>query len=1212
MSIALIRLQVQLMRILVVLLTLSLTSIFCFAQGIKRDSLIKKIEYVAFDNLQSGKSEIPDASELEILFGKAAEEAGMTILDVREVYSNKLKEVKPKKNWWDDFIPNIGWLAAIILFFLLILRDLLKKFFTQLFTSIGNGLYNSLAGKRFFWRFALTKYRKFLVEFHQELKIPFRSGKPLEMADVYVPLKVSGTSDHEQINALQALGEGEHLVILGAPGSGKTMLMRHLALRYARQGLNYIGQPIPILLELHRLSDRGKPILEHLQEVLARHKFPKSKKFLKVGMEKGLLMFLFDGLDEVNQDVRDEVVQQIKDFSQQAPHCRVVVSCRTAVYQGEFASWSDQQLEIVEFNDQQIQRFLGAWASEMPAGKSVENLIQNLQDRPRIMTLARNPLLLTIIAYLYSDTAFVLPHSRAEFYQRSTDLLLDQWDQFRGNRNVYTAPHKRLVLQALALMFQERGAKEDGQDRDRRSVPLGEVLEEVKKVLSDLNLEPKHAQSILDEIVDRSGLLIEIDGGERYQFTHLTLQEYFVAQALKGTQKALLDKFVLDPATWREIAKLWCGLDQDSTTFIEEVSQNDPITALECLGDAQQINVDQADAILNSFFEQLGIKSPNKEAIEKAFAIVAADTRPRGKDLFQKLVAMLKQEPSDSEKLLTAANILYHTNLPQAATVFAQQMEEKPELRLFLIQMGNLAVPSLVKYIQEGELWAFDALYEIGTVEAAIVMVPILWDRIEFSKYIAAWRLGSLVKNVEIYNALADIKIPDQVGETLDWVWEPFLSNSKNPQRIILGRISYLISVSNENTVPDGLEGFQVDERISIPLCTILDKYDLTKKFEESDKKKIRSRLEKFIHFELGSNVVPIAEEFGLGKTWLFLIQGLSIPKQIDLLKLKFSESREPNISDWRNINKPIEFSFERSHQYWGGICCLFVVAVLTIISDLNFISDNKTPGLPSFLGVLSICFLLGCLALLIFGKDFFDNALEEFNEVGLLTAFKILSNFILGPGVGAVLASYAVVFISISDPLLSSFCLWIINVLVGIIYVQLVGLTRNEYVNPRHRIKEKLLLFLVFFIFSIIFIYTIKHPYSRTELFKHYFWFIFMNLVVYWIFERHKGFDKIFNFNEIIMIIFVSVLAFIIGTVPFFSISYWFSSSDGFGLGNVFTAVVISLFWVLTYWATILQRRAENPLKMLIDGNIRIQNTILTSTLWKRSILKFLSKRIK
>ena len=137
----------------------------------------------------------------------------------------------------------------------------------------------------------------------------------------------------------------------------------------------------------------------------------------------------------------------------------------------------------------------------MPPEKSVEQLLRALRDCPRIMSLGRNPLLLTIIAFLYSDPKFILPHSRAEFYQKATTLLLELWHQ---EHNRYRMREKHTVLQHLALRFQDSKRRHD---RDRRSMDFQTVLAEVKQVLPKVDLDPsKDAKPLLDEIVERSGL----------------------------------------------------------------------------------------------------------------------------------------------------------------------------------------------------------------------------------------------------------------------------------------------------------------------------------------------------------------------------------------------------------------------------------------------------------------------------------------------------------------------------------------------------------------------------------------------------------------------------------------------------------------------------------------------------------------------------------
>ncbi len=558
-------------------LTYALTSTPTIREGLIQAIKARAQRDVELDRKPAG------VSDLEVLFGKEAKALGLTMVEVLDSYEVAYSAATP---WWEPYVP--AGLAAVMLFVLYILGDVVKEYLTRLFKWLAEGAYNHLAGYKPFWLIALRRYRRALLREYKELKIPFRPERPLQMGEIYVPLKATGSNSRDLVDAHTALGQHNRLMVVGAPGSGKTMLMRYIALTYAREAArDSRGQSIPILLELHRLNDSSESLLAHLTAALGRHDFPNAHGFVKAWLKHGLLLLLFDGLDEVNQEGRERVVTQIKDLLQAGPDCRVVVSCRTAVYNDEFANCLDQQMEIVEFDDRQIQRFLSAWAPEMPPGKSVEHLLHTLRERPRIMALARNPLLLTIIAYLYSDTAFVLPHSRAEFYERSTTVLLDQWDQVKQKRNQYKAAHKRLLLQGLALYYQERAGT---QLQDRRSASLTDIVTEIKKALPTLNLSETHAQSILDEIVERSGLLIALDGGIRYQFTHLTLQEFFAALALKDKSEHLVAKFQADPGTWRETVKLWCGLEHDSTAFIKRIAAADPITALECLGDTQQVD----------------------------------------------------------------------------------------------------------------------------------------------------------------------------------------------------------------------------------------------------------------------------------------------------------------------------------------------------------------------------------------------------------------------------------------------------------------------------------------------------------------------------------------------------------------------------------------------------------------------------------------------
>lgn len=870
--------------------------------------------------------------------------------EVLKIYEEAYTSAVPIKSWWEPLRPNSGWIVAAILAILIIFRDIFIDTAKKVLGWIGSNAYKKFAGYRPFWWLALRRYRRSLVIKYEELNIPFRPGKPLKMHEVYVPIKVAGTNDADLLDARLAMLKYKWLVVTGTPGSGKSMLLKNLALTYAQGELvDFPTQPIPILLELNRLNEASVQLRDHLVEILDQNDFPNASNFLEAGLTNGLLMLMFDGLDEVNSDLRENVVNKIKDLLGKYPNCRAVVTCRAAVYNDEFADSADQKLEIVEFSDQQIQRFLISWAPDMPSDKTVENLLRNLHERPRIMTLARNPLLLTIIAYLYTDTEFVLPHSRAEFYDKSVSVLLEQWKE---KRNRYKAAHKKLLLQHLAL-FNQNSSTDSSQDR--RSLELPVLLREIKKVLPSLTLKDDDAQPILDEIVERSGLMIEVDGGIKYQFTHLTLQEFFAALALEADADGLVSRYETDRDAWRETVKLWCGLTHNSTQLIRSVYAKDPIMAFECLGDAQQVDADFSEEISNAFKDRLGELGDKDEAIIRAFGVVAADPRPRGQKLFDFLITSLTKQ-NIKKRRLVIAKILSLTNLPSAAEALVAHAAKQTEIQSMLIQMGDLAVPMLAKSANEGNEWAFNALYAIGTPQAASVLTPFLWNKAKKLQFQSAWLLSALLSKPNVETALRNFHLTTEQykAEYLSWVWEPFEENTDSPITTIAGRIAYLIRDTPDKTLLPEL-AIVPDPRLVIPLCTVYSEGDQLHEIDKSTRSKMADEINKFNTTAILSDLenpsrIQQAKTRIINKNidhisshpvWRRLFKSLSITTQFNIINCLVAANPNPDMDDWRNVLKPLSYIFENSWHLRLLKSLLLLLYIFAFLGSAYIIYDG-------------------------------------------------------------------------------------------------------------------------------------------------------------------------------------------------------------------------------------------------------------------------------
>lgn len=896
-----------------------------------RDSLIQAIQQRAQKDVEL-RAAPQSPTDLAVLFSEQATVVGMSMSEVKDIYDEAYKAATPAKSPWDDlFKPQGGWIFVIFGIVLTILAGIAKDYLIVFFKKIAEDAYHRLARFRPFWMIALRRYRKSLEATYHELKIPFRSGRPLQMQDIYVPVRVEGGTK-QQVDAYQTIQGQKRLIVLGDPGSGKTMLLRHIAFTYARQGLyDFPEHPIPVYLELNRVESAGNSLIEALTKSLENHNFPGADGFIKSQLEKKSLLILLDGLDEVNASARPALVDQINDLWQKYPDNRILVTCRIAVYQGEIDDWVDQKLEIIEFSDQQIQRFMTSWQKDMPAEKSIEHFFRTLQERPQIMALARNPLLLTMVAYLYTDTEFALPHSRSEFYSRSTDLLLEQW---KLDRNHFKATHKRIVLQRLALFNQTK----TGNKGERRMLELADVLKEIRDVIPDLTLKTEDAQPILDEIVQRSGLMLAIDGGTRYQFTHLTLQEYFAARALESEPQKLLNYYRATPDAWREVMRLWCALEHDSTAMLKELNILDPVMAFECLSDAQQVDNAYTEALIQSFQPRLHEAHEN-DSLASAFALLAADPRPRGK----KWLNFIEGKLNDEQNRLAACAVLARTNIPQVAEPLAKLAATRSDVIPFLVQLGNLAVPALTEPAQKGETWGMDALVDIGTPQAALALQPLLWTY-EPQAYHAAWRLAALLSLPGVEDGLKTVTLtPEQrKAQQIEWVWEPF-SDDLN-LRAITGRIAYLLHATTESNLPT--RALRCHPHLALALCTVVE--NIYRSFDDNDRKELRRQIydktslpmdglkPQIDHSSLDKqeqkNILDaFSSQLSKNQMLQSIYSALDTVMQFDLLCRLALENISPTENDWRNHNKPVNYDFATN---WH-VKVLKLLLLLFVVLDL-------------------------------------------------------------------------------------------------------------------------------------------------------------------------------------------------------------------------------------------------------------------------------------
>lgn len=129
----------------------------------------------------------------------------------------------------------------------------------------------------------------------------------------------------------------QRLVVLGEPGTGKTMLMVRLVLSLLRH--RHGGDPVPVLMPLASWDPMRQDLREWLRsQMRIEHPALAAPAPADTGMSdcanallaRGLILPILDGLDEIPPAVRGPAIARINDAL--GPGGGVVVTCRTTEY----------------------------------------------------------------------------------------------------------------------------------------------------------------------------------------------------------------------------------------------------------------------------------------------------------------------------------------------------------------------------------------------------------------------------------------------------------------------------------------------------------------------------------------------------------------------------------------------------------------------------------------------------------------------------------------------------------------------------------------------------------------------------------------------------------------------------------------------------------------------------------------------------------------
>lgn len=277
----------------------------------------------------------------------------------------------------------------------------------------------------------------------------------------------------QQLGAFQLLRQGHNAVLVGDQDSGKTSVLRMIALTHATVLLSgstdnsHVHCGVPVLVRAKDVLGNALTVRDGVAAELRRLGGDALVETLDADMAAGNYFLLVDGFSEFAKEQDKELLGDLlQRFSGEFPATRIVVSARTADFLRPHHLKSFFQYQIVDFDAKQVGRLLDRWTK---GSKSFADVGQKMVERLRdALQLPGSPIPATIGVMLHEEQHRFVTNT-AEAIDRYMVIRLGRYAHELGMRQEVEWARKQDMLAEVAfgMVYDDNDALSEADFVDR-------------------------------------------------------------------------------------------------------------------------------------------------------------------------------------------------------------------------------------------------------------------------------------------------------------------------------------------------------------------------------------------------------------------------------------------------------------------------------------------------------------------------------------------------------------------------------------------------------------------------------------------------------------------------------------------------------------------------------------------------------------------------